>query len=130
MRAGAYTTARTVNRTNVFDLSFHINRLAETATLMTQQAAAPAPPEIQDAGMLRPLVLQTLQSAISSVPEEEEGQLGELKLTLLAHWEDGVPAVEAHVEPMPPRPVAPVKVQVCLRQSHHMSFSCTIGGVQ
>ena len=37
--AGAYTTARTVGRTSVFELSFHINRLAESCRLMLQAEA-------------------------------------------------------------------------------------------
>jgi hypothetical protein len=103
-----------VNRTNVFDLGFHINRLAESATLMSQEASTPAPAEMQNAENLRPLVLQSLRSAIYCIPEEEAANQGELKLTVLAHWENGEPAVDVHVEPLPPRPVAPVKVQVCL----------------
>ena len=38
-RVGAYTTARTHGRTKIFDLTYHVNRLAETARLMAQEGA-------------------------------------------------------------------------------------------
>jgi hypothetical protein len=38
MCTGAYTTARTVKRDRVFDLTAHIERLAETARLMADDS--------------------------------------------------------------------------------------------
>ena len=38
MPRGAYTNARTVNRNSVFELDFHIERLASSANLMLRQA--------------------------------------------------------------------------------------------
>ena len=49
LQTGAYTTARTVGRNSVFDLTAHIERLAETARLMAQDtsgAADQAPAEV------------------------------------------------------------------------------------
>lgn len=123
--AGAYTTARTVHRTTVFDLTFHVNRLAETARLMCEQptqsidgsngssnARTHLPEELLSAETLRPLVVQALRSAIghfeTACPQHE----GELKLTVLTHGEGDRPNVCAHVSPLPPRPAPPVKVQV------------------
>jgi hypothetical protein len=117
---GAYTTARTVNRTSVFDLTFHINRLAETARLMAQAPAQPGvdqpsekwTSELLSADSLRPLVIRTLRSAISQYERLHPEDRGDLKLTVLTHAEDGNAKVCAHVSPLPPRPQQPVKIQV------------------
>lgn len=80
---------------------------------MSQQPGAPpAPPEFRNIAQLRPLVLDSLTSAIRCLPEDNPTPSGELKLTILAHWEDGVPHIDAHAAPLPPRPLAPVKVKV------------------
>jgi hypothetical protein len=37
---------------------------------------------------------------------------GELKVTLLSHWESGEARVDTHVQPLGARPPSPVKIQV------------------
>ena len=125
MYAGAYTTARTVHRTSVFDLTFHINRLAETARLMCDQSAKSPdgahgasttttrlPEALLSGERLRPLVVQALRTAISHFEAQNSGHNGELKLTVLTHGAGDRPNVCAHVSLLPPRPAPPVKVQV------------------
>ena len=109
----------------MFDLTFHINRLAETARLMSEQPGdaidgtnsasstkARLPEALLSADRLRPLVVQALQSAISHFEDACPEHTGELKLTVLTHGEGERPNVCAHVSPLPPRPPPPVKVQV------------------
>eukprot|EP00892_Ulva_mutabilis_P003473 jgi/Ulvmu1/1498/UM011_0228.1 len=109
---GAYTTARTVNRTKVFDLTFHINRLAESAALMGKSDNCNAPSALTNVETLRPMVIDSMNSAIHAFEQASEAHDGEIKLTLLSHWQDGQPCLETHASPMPGRPRAPVKVQV------------------
>lgn len=66
---GAYTTARTVQGTRVFELQAHIERLATTASLMWggggEGGEAPVLPELLvNPTLLRPLVVQTLRAAM------------------------------------------------------------------
>lgn len=112
---GAYTTARTVNQKSVFELSFHVQRLAETARLMSNDAngaGAPVPEELVNVELLRPKALATLKAAIQSFEDAHANHDGEMRLTMLTHWEDGKPNIAAHVSAMPARARPPIKVQV------------------
>jgi hypothetical protein len=64
------------------------------------------------ADKLRPLVLDTLNAAISAFKGARGDHQGEFKLTVLTHWGDGKPHVAAHVAAMPARPLPPIIVQV------------------
>lgn len=109
---GAYTTARTVNRDKVFDLTFHINRMAESAALMAAKDAIEAPYELVNAEALRPRVISSMKSAIQAFTQACPEHQGEVKLTLLSHWQNGHACLETHASPMPSRPKLPIKVQV------------------
>ena len=87
---GAYTTARTVGRSSVFELETHLERLAISAQLMMDDDAAkaaptagatPAPPMTVDAVLLRQDVLASVRAAIVS---HAERSACELKVTVLA----------------------------------------------
>jgi branched-subunit amino acid aminotransferase/4-amino-4-deoxychorismate lyase len=89
---GAYTTARTVGRSSVFELETHLERLATSAQLMMDDdaakaaptaGAAPAPPMTVDAVLLRQDVLASVRAAIAS---HAERSACELKVTVLATW--------------------------------------------
>lgn len=94
---GAYTTARTVAADTVFELSFHVRRLAESATLMInadEQAGQPAAltatqrQQVGDEAWLRPRVVDAMRAALHrfrALHGEAQGQ--ELKLTLLLTWQ-------------------------------------------
>jgi hypothetical protein len=73
---GAYTTARTVNVHSVFELDFHISRMASSTRLMLEAdaqkgAADPAAAErlavLTDADRLRPLYLASLRVRFSFI---------------------------------------------------------------
>jgi hypothetical protein len=66
---GAYTTARTVQGTRIFELQAHIERLATTANLMwggggEGEGEAVLPPVLVNPTLLCPLVVQTLRAAM------------------------------------------------------------------
>lgn len=103
-----------MNRDKVFDLSFHINRMAESAALMAASDGMEAPSELVNAELLRPQVISSMLSAIRTFSEACPEHQGEIKLTLLSHWHNGHACLETHASPMPPRPQQPVKVQVTL----------------
>lgn len=126
-----------MNVTSVFELSFHIERLAESARLMQAAAAADsstatstAPAALLSADTLRPLVLTSMRAAVAAYhaaqPALRAGAAsagvnggaadgsGELKVTILSHWEHGEAQVDTHVQALGARPAWPVKVQVCI----------------
>ena len=115
--AGAYTTARTVNVTNVLELSFHIERMADTARLMRSSSndVGVEPTVLLSAGTLTPVLLATLRAAVIAFQEASQQKNQEMRLTMLSHWESGVPVVAAHVGPMPSRAKPPVKIQIAGR---------------
>lgn len=102
-----------MNRSKVFDLTFHIKRLAESAALMAQDDNCKAPPELTDVKLLRPMILDSMNSAIRAFEQASGENNGEIKLTVLSHWQNGQPCLETHACALPARPQAPVKVQVC-----------------
>lgn len=59
---GPYSTARTVAGSRVFELDAHVERLASTAQLMWPDQGLPA--AMTDPAKLRPLLLDTLRTAI------------------------------------------------------------------
>lgn len=135
---GAYTTARTVGGSSVFELTHHVDRLARSVQLMMEADCLEGKPHavhlrakyahLADPARLRPLVVASLQAAMaefrkrepsgSSTPASSEAAAppsshpSELKLTVLVTWEEQGDDVYAHVGQLPPRPVPPVKVQV------------------
>lgn len=105
--AGAYTTARTVGGSAVFELGFHIDRLASSALLMMEadaQAAAaaaggasggpppalpPAAAAVANPAQLRPRVLAAMRAAVRGYRAATGDASGELKLTVLVCWPGG-----------------------------------------
>ncbi|KAI3436073.1 hypothetical protein D9Q98_002131 [Chlorella vulgaris] len=94
---GAYTTARTVGGDAVLELSFHIERLANTAKLMIMadeesaalhsEAAAPAAlPTAADPELLRPRVLAAMRAAVQGYRSATGDAAGEVRLTVLVTW--------------------------------------------
>jgi len=132
---GAYTTARTSGRgTRVFDLSKHVERLAESAALLgggggSGEGAAllPIPPlALSDATLLRPRVLSLLRLGLfgDSGPRDSAGSdpalgTGEFRATILATWgseeEEATEkdssssfSLSLHIAPLPAPPKQPI----------------------
>lgn len=99
---GAYTTARTVDQTSIFELDMHCRRLHETATAILdrklQESAGTA--ETQDASMLKaassflqragvkglkPLVRQEISTALQHLGAS--GSASEYQVTMLLTWD-------------------------------------------
>ena len=113
--SGAYTTARTsAQGTRVFDLSRHIERLSESASLLGgggggngsgggEKAPLPPPPRsLREPSLLRPRVLSLLRLGLLLKKEEKRedgsvfapdpalgGHRGEFRVTILAVWSGG-----------------------------------------
>lgn len=115
---GAYTTCRTFQGTSVFELSFHIDRLATSSRLMIEadKESGSAPhvshPSLTDAGALRPRLLSSLRQAISAFRSAADDTSSELKITILITWDAADFHIYTHVSSLGPRPSPPVKVQV------------------
>ena len=120
-KRGAYTTARSVDTTAVFEFEAHVERLVKTATLMLESDEDDA----SDAGLakfreglsydvLRPLVEESMAAGMCRFREANPGQ--EMKVTLLMTWEPtsegGKRDIYTLVVPLGDRPTQPVKVQV------------------
>lgn len=113
---GAYTVARTVGLTSVFELDFHVQRLAKSASLMLEGdgAAAPAGSELEaccDAARLHTRIVDAWGECVRAM-----GPSGakELKLSALLSWDVATGAAElrAHAAPLPSRPPHPVRAIV------------------
>ncbi|KAK9811374.1 hypothetical protein WJX72_002754 [[Myrmecia] bisecta] len=116
---GAYTTARTVGQASVFELSFHLERLASSTRLMIQSdhkeqahAVLQQHAELVDATLLRPKLLETVRAGIAAFCSRCPGFKGELKLTVLVTWHEAGHDIFCHVAALPDRPAPPVKTQV------------------
>ena len=135
---GAYTTARTINHgRSVFELSFHIHRLATSAKLMLdsdvqegQSGAEEIRHQYADAlheEAIRPRIIAALQHAITAYYSSGEKlhNNNEVKLTILISWPNGnntnssisnstmlLPTVQTHASAMGPPPPPPIKVHV------------------
>lgn len=122
---GAYTTARTVGGSSVFELSFHIQRLATSSAIMLESDVAEGKPGAHESRQchleavtvtsLRPRVRRSMQKAVAAYREASDDRNGEVKLTVLVTWaagaEHGV-QVLVHATSMPPAPTPPIKVQI------------------
>lgn len=81
---GAYTTARTVDQSSVFELSMHCQRLYDTAVAVLEREIDDAPPEhvvrakafLKAAGPegLKPLVRQEMNAALQQLGVKLDGQ--------------------------------------------------------
>jgi branched-subunit amino acid aminotransferase/4-amino-4-deoxychorismate lyase len=116
---GAYTAARTVGGANVFQLSFHLDRLASSAALMASAdaaaaaaAGAPPPPPPPPADALRPAVLRSMRAAVEGFRAAGGDPAAELKLTTLVTWGAGGWAAATHAQPLGGRPTPPVRALV------------------
>lgn len=119
---GTYTTARTVGGASIFELSFHIERLATSARLMMQadeEQGRPDAPHLRrqhaaltDATSLRPAVLSSLRAAMSAYRSASGDGAGELKLTVLLTWGVDGSDVATHAQPLGACAAPPIKVQV------------------
>ena len=122
---GAYTTARTVGGSSVFELSFHLQRLARSATIMLDADVVdwkPGAIEAQQRNVtavtisaLRPRVLRRMRDAVTAYRHLFGDANGELKLTVLVTWVDQGEqdvAVLVHATSMPPARSPPIKIQV------------------
>lgn len=122
---GAYTTVRTVGGDSVFELTFHIERLASTAKLMMDADCQEGKPHARelaaehawlcDAAALRPHALRALGAAAATYRAATGDARSELKLTALLTWgpDPGCPPdIYAHVSALPGRPPPPIKVVV------------------
>lgn len=101
---GAYTTARTYLRHNLFELETHITRTAKSCALMLDGEARAVGADVKslaDAARLRPLLLQSVGAAIRGFERAHESDSSdavaraELKVTLLITWPHGEAAAEA-----------------------------------
>lgn len=81
--------------TSVFELSFHIKRLADSAALMMQAdaagtagegGAAATAKDAMDVGQLRPRLLASLRAAVQAYRAAAGEADGELRLTVLLTW--------------------------------------------
>jgi len=113
---GAYTTARTcTGGTRLFEWATHVRRTASSAAAMLAAGGGAIPDELAgltQVGTLRPRVEATVAPAIREYTRAH-GAGTELKATLLVTWEGGgAGSVACHVQPLPPLPVAPVRVEV------------------
>ncbi|TFJ83776.1 hypothetical protein NSK_004878 [Nannochloropsis salina CCMP1776] len=116
---GAYTTARTVRGSKIFELDTHVKRLSETAMLMWPDQALLA--NIVEPSRLRAVVMKALRVVIEHHRSRHKPLGGqafisqeELKLTILFVWhtEDSMLECLYHVSQLPLRPSPPIKVEV------------------
>ncbi len=120
---GAYTTARTcANASRLFEWETHVQRTADSAAAMLDAESALAPERkvallntVGQADALRPRLDATVAAAVRRfVDENGRGDDTELKLTVLVSWDvtGGESQVACHVQPLPPLPKPPVRVEV------------------
>jgi Amino-transferase class IV len=115
---GAYTTARTVNVASVFEFEAHVERMAQSADLMLaeqQSSQAQACADLVDAKKLRPLLAASFRGCIREFLSKYPDYKGELKLTVLADWQEADSeqfALFCHGVPLPPVPRPPVICEV------------------
>lgn len=133
---GAYTVARTVaNRTRIFELGMHVDRVLESASLMGRsfkpETVGPA---------IRTAMADAVEAAEGRVEGATDEEGGELKVTVLLTWDDDEgekdtsasaedstssdggnrnaageeegAIIALHISPLPPRPKPPVTAMV------------------
>jgi thiol oxidase len=123
---GAYTTARTVNVTSVFEFDTHVTRLAQSSALMRAAdvtGGSPPSPSL-DVSALRQQLLDSIALGISDYRARNSGtgevespsSVGgaeELKITLLLTEGEGEEHnIYCHVCQLPGVPTPPIKVEV------------------
>ena len=125
--AGAYTTARTCSGARrLFEWTTHVERTAASAAAMLNDPASPVAPapsvqptllaELGNAERLRPRLDATVGAAVREYCANH-GEIDELKVTLLVSWAadagcDASGSIACHIQPLPPLPSPPVKVEV------------------
>eukprot|EP00002_Diphylleia_rotans_P023910 TRINITY_DN4712_c0_g1_i2.p1 TRINITY_DN4712_c0_g1~~TRINITY_DN4712_c0_g1_i2.p1 ORF type:complete len:320 (-),score=76.02 TRINITY_DN4712_c0_g1_i2:571-1530(-) len=119
---GAYTTARTVDQTRIFEFEAHIQRLANTLGLMNAQ-----PPLPLEKGSVSRVVVPPLRQAMKAFIENSPSQT-EMRITVVItnkqiaeeSWDASSLKdetqqslnVSIHISNLPPPPKPPVKVIV------------------
>lgn len=115
---GAYSSARTVSRSAIFNLDFHVKRLSSSAKILASKEGIPEkqiPPTAVEENVLRSLILKRLKASVQSFLARYEYEEGELKITLLSTgWVDGNHVLYTHIAPMKNFGTDPVDVQVKL----------------
>lgn len=105
---GAYTTARTVGGNNVFELSFHLDRLVHSLELMGE--------DVGDVIGLKKRIVSSMIDAIHGYRSmyQQGGTNAELKITVLVTAAHGSmpPQVRTHVTELGGRAIYPVKVMI------------------
>ena len=94
MPRGAYTTARTVRGgREVFELSFHLQRLVDSLELMVGETTSVHALEVKE------MALASMRRAVSAYSSYSPGEslCGELKVTVLVHEKDGGFVADTHV---------------------------------
>ena len=113
--SGAYTTARTcAGGTRLFEWSTHLARTASSVTAMMTAHGGKVKESLVDlttADTLRPRIEATVAPAMREYTRAH-GAGTELKATLLVNWEGDTGSVACHIQPLPPLPTAPVRVEV------------------
>lgn len=126
---GAYTTMRTVKKTRVYLLSFHLQRLTTSARFLIPASENDACEKhnstVINESTLRPNFIKVVQAGLNAYQESESYEDEEAKVTVLVHWELKTFKVMAHVGPLRKPPSAPVIVKVvsALRNSAQIKDS-------
>ncbi|GLE08667.1 hypothetical protein PINS_up019982 [Pythium insidiosum] len=128
--SGAYTAARTVQQTKVFDYEGHIKRLVDS-TIAMEASKQTAPLSAQHVeSVLRPRTESTLRAAMSSFKERFGAEpQEEYKLTVLVCHDEkaDTPAsldtadIYCHIGLLPPLRDGPVKLVVAGMPRHNAS---------
>lgn len=108
MFAGAYTSARTVGGTRVFQLAMHIQRIISTTAEMhaSDGVLGPPPPAFLDAVSVRASFVSSVRAALELLGKSADSKAGgEYKISAVyAVGSSGVPTVRVHVCSLHPRP--------------------------
>ena len=103
---GAYSTARTVGQSSVFEWQTHVQRLADSVALMREEDATVACAD-DDVAALGERLATAASTAVRAF-RGEGGRTEEFKLTWLVADAD----VYCHVGALPPLPSPPIAVEV------------------
>ncbi|QDZ20096.1 class IV aminotransferase [Chloropicon primus] len=122
-KRGAYTGARSVDSSAVFEFEAHVERLAKSAALMLESEREEKGrlenlgrfEDFLSSDSLRPKVAESMGAGMSRFKECNGGDV-EMKITLLLTWEPsdegGDFDIFTLVTPLGDRPAQPVKVQI------------------
>lgn len=112
---GAYTTMRTVNKTRVYLLSFHLQRLATSArSIMMNDVCEHNKATVIDTSTIQPRFLSVIQAGLRAYQESGVHCAGskEARLTVLVYWEQESFKIAAHISPLGKPPICPVTIKV------------------